>query len=228
MNIRYEGWELPFFDSAKNFRSYQFRLIKRYIFGSVAEVGAGHGVSLEYYYKFTSNIHLFEPSKNLRKILKKKFKKKNIKIFSKPFNKNSKNKYNAIIYLDVLEHINNDAAEIAKAYKALKKNGNLIISVPAFQHLFSKFDLDIGHLKRYQKRDFEIIAKKIKAKIILMKYYDSIGYFLSLLSKLFFTQYKKDFKLKIMLWDKMIIISRLLDFLTKNLLGKSLLIIIRK
>ncbi len=105
MNIHYEGWELPFFNNARNFRNYQFHLIKKYIHGSVAEVGAGHGVNLQYYYKFASNIHLFEPSKNLGKILKKKFKKKNIKIFLKPFDKNSKNKYNTIIYLDVLEHI---------------------------------------------------------------------------------------------------------------------------
>jgi hypothetical protein len=72
MNIHYKRWELPFFNSAINFRSYQFHLIKKYITGSVAEVGAGHGVNLEYYYKFASNIHLFEPSKNLFNILKKK------------------------------------------------------------------------------------------------------------------------------------------------------------
>ena len=75
MNIHYERWELPFFNNARNFRNYQFHLIKKYIHGSVAEVGAGHVANLEYYYKFASNIHLFEPSKNLGKILKK-FKKK--------------------------------------------------------------------------------------------------------------------------------------------------------
>jgi hypothetical protein len=228
MNINYNGWELPYFNKSLNFRNYQFYLIKKYIVGLVAEVGAGCGINLKYYYKLLSKIHLFEPSYHLYKILKKKFQKKNIKIFPKILNKNIKNKYNTIIYLDVLEHINNDRAEITKAYKALKKNGNLIISVPAFQHLFSKFDLDVGHVKRYCKKDFYIIAKKLKVKIILMKYYDSIGYFLSLFSKLFIKQYKKNFKLKIIIWDKMIFISRFLDFLTRNSFGKSLLIIVRK
>jgi 2-polyprenyl-3-methyl-5-hydroxy-6-metoxy-1,4-benzoquinol methylase len=228
MKIYYNGWELPYFNKAINFRNYQSYLIKKYISGLVAEIGAGYGVNLKYYYKFASKIHLFEPSKNLYRILKKKIKKKNLKIFSRPLNKNIKNKYNTIIYLDVLEHITNDISEIIKAYNALKKNGNLIISVPAFQHLFSKFDLDLGHIKRYRKKDFEIIAKKIKAEIVLIKYYDSIGYFLSLASKLLSKEYKKNFKLKIMIWDKMIIISKLLDLLTLNLLGKSLLIIIKK
>jgi 2-polyprenyl-3-methyl-5-hydroxy-6-metoxy-1,4-benzoquinol methylase len=228
MNVYYKGWELPYFNRSLNFRSYQFYLIKKYIGGLVAEVGAGYGSHLKYYYRLSSKIHLFEPSYNLYKILKKKFKNKNIKIFSTGLNKNIKNKYNTIIYLDVLEHINNSRAEITKAYKALRKNGNLIISVPAFNHLFSKFDLDIGHVKRYCKKDFEIIVKKINAKIIVMKYYDSVGYFLSVASKLFSKEYKKNFKLKIMIWDKMMIISRLLDLLTLNFLGKSLLIIIKK
>lgn len=227
----YQGWELPYFNNAKNFRKYQFSLIREYIFGSVAEVGPGHGVNLLHYYKHASKIDLFEPSNNLYKILKRKFKKYNINIFNKYFHfsdKKNKRKYNTIIYLDVLEHITNDISEIIKAYNALKKNGYLIISVPAFQHLFSKFDLDLGHIKRYRKKDFEIITKKIKAEIVLIKYYDSIGYFLSLASKLLSKEYKKNFKLKIMIWDKMIIISKLLDLLTLNLLGKSLLIIIKK
>ena len=40
--------------------------------------------------------------------------------------------YNSILYLDVLEHIKEDEKEIIKAYRSLKKNGSLIINVPAF------------------------------------------------------------------------------------------------
>lgn len=228
----YQGWELPYFNNAKNFRKYQFSLIREYIFGSVAEVGPGHGVNLLHYYKHASKIDLFEPSNNLYKILKRKFKKYNINIFNKYFHfsdKKNKRKYNTIIYLDVLEHIKNDAHEIAKACKSLVKNGHLIINVPAFSYLYSQFDLDIGHIKRYNKKDFQIIEKKIKGKIILIKYYDSIGYFLSLISKLLSQKkYRNNFKLKILLWDKMIIVSKLMDFLTMNLFGKSLLVIIKK
>jgi phospholipid N-methyltransferase len=224
----YQGWELPYFNNAKNFRKYQFSLIRKFIYGSVAEVGPGHGVNLAQYYKHASKIDLFEPSNNLYNILKRKFKMKNIKVFNKYFDF-SKKKYNTILYLDVLEHIKNDAHEIARAYKSLSKNGHLIINVPAFSYLYSQFDLDIGHIKRYNKKDFQIITKNIKGKIILMKYYDSVGYFLGFISKLFDRKkYRNNFKLKILLWDKMIIISKLIDFLTMNLFGKSLLVIIKK
>lgn len=228
----YQGWELPYFNKAKNFRKYQFSLIREYIYGSVAEVGPGHGVNLLQYYKHASKIDLFEPSNNLYKILKKKFNKENINILNRYFrlsNTQKKRKYNTIIYLDVLEHIQNDAHEITRAFKSLVKNGHLIINVPAFSYLYSQFDKDIGHIKRYNKKDFQMIEKKIKGKIILIKYYDSVGYFLSLISKTFSQKkYRNNFKLKILLWDKMIIVSKLIDFLTMNLFGKSLLVIIKK
>jgi len=51
-----------------------------------------------------------------------------------------KNAYDTIIYLDVIEHIKNYENELINAYKSLKKNGNLIINVPAFQFLFSQFN----------------------------------------------------------------------------------------
>ena len=47
-----------------------------------------------------------------------------------------------------IEHIKNSKAEIIKAFKSLKKNGHLIINVPAFQHLYSDFDNDVDVFKR--------------------------------------------------------------------------------
>ena len=38
-DIDYDGWELGFFDLSKNFRKYQFDLIKEFISGKVAEIG---------------------------------------------------------------------------------------------------------------------------------------------------------------------------------------------
>ena len=45
----YEGWELPFFDKAKNFRQYQLAILKKHINGAVAEIGPGNGSLCEKY-----------------------------------------------------------------------------------------------------------------------------------------------------------------------------------
>ena len=90
----------------------------------------------------------------------------------------------AKLYLDVLEHIKKDEKEIGKAFATLKKGGYLIINVPAFSHLYSQFDKDVGHHKRYEKKDFKNLVSKLKVKNTKYMYYDSIGYLLSLMSKM--------------------------------------------
>ena len=226
--VNYDGFELEFFDKSKNFRNYQLKLIKKYIKGYIAEVGPGNGVNASSYIKYPKKIDLYEPTKKLYLEIKKKFKKnKKVANYNKKFLL-QKEKYDSILYLDVLEHIKKDKEEILKAFKSIKKNGYLIINVPAFSYLYSKFDKDVGHHKRYQKKDIRIIFKNLKYKKLDLRYYDSIGYILSLFSKLTFSNYKNKFNQKIKIWDSLIPLSKIIDFLTFNLFGKSLLIVIKK
>ena len=226
-NKNYEGWELKFFDNSKNFRLYQQQLINKYLLGHLAEVGPGNGTNLSYYIDKPNKIYLFEPSKKHYDNLKKTFSKNHkIKVFNRSFG--GKKKYDTIVYLDVLEHIKKDKEEVKKALGLLKKNGKLIINVPANSHLNSNFDKDVGHYKRYSKKDFEIILKNFSFRKVSYRYYDSIGYLLSLMSKLFITNYKKNFEKKIKFWNNLIFLSKLLDKITLNVFGKSLLVIIEK
>ena len=100
----------------------------------------------------------------------------------------------------------------------------MIINVPAYQHLYSQFDKDINHFRRYSKTNFLKLIKDYDFKKVDLKYYDSIGYLLSLASKNSKLDYKKNFSLKIKIWDNLIIFSRIIDFLIFNIFGKSLMI----
>ena len=139
-----------------------------------------------------------------------------------------KTKYDTIIYLDVLEHIRNDEKEILSAYKRLKKNGNLIISVPAFQYLYTDYDRKIGHYRRYDKKSFEKIFNKLKLKSYQMTYFDSIGYALIFLSKFLAVSNRVNFRGSVKLWNFLIPISKILDVFLSIFIGKSLMVIITK
>tara|TARA_B100000035_G_C20921392_1_gene518663 strand:- start:105 stop:788 length:684 start_codon:yes stop_codon:yes gene_type:complete len=221
--IFYGGWELQYFDKASNFRNYQFDLVKRFIKGNVAEVGPGNGVFLKYYLPLADTIDLFEPSENFL-INLNKFKDTKVNIINSYFKEN-KNYYDTILYLDVLEHIKDDQSEVQAAYESLKKGGALIINVPAFQHLYSKFDKDIEHLRRYSKNTLNSLTTKLSFSQTNLFYYDSIGYLLSFASKLITKDYLNNFDKKIKIWDSLIPFSKLIDLLTLNKFGKSLIMI---
>ena len=223
--IQYDGFELEHFDSAYNFRKYQVSLIKDYLKGKLLEVGPGKGGLTFFYSKFVNKPTLIEPEKKLYKLLKKKFKNKNFIIKNYTIDK-IKNKFDTIIYFDVLEHIENDLHEIKTARKKLKKNKYLIFSVPAYQSLYSSFDKSVGHFKRYNKKDFILISKKTGLKIDKLIYYDSIGFLLLVLNR-FFSLNQTSLKKKLFYWNLLIPLSKLIDFLTFNKFGKSLLCVFK-
>ena len=224
--IKYDGYELEYFDSAYNFRKYQLQLIKKYLIGNLAEVGPGKGAFVNYYLKFLKSVMLIEPDNNLFKNLKKKHKnKKKLKIKNTTIDK-IKRKFDSIIYFDVLEHIKDDLNEIKNAKKKCKKKGFLIFSVPAYQSFYNEFDKSVGHFKRYNKNDFKKLSAKTNLKIEKLIYYDSFGFFLLLLNKLFNFS-NTNLKRKIGFWNFFIPLSRLIDFVTLNKFGKSLICVFK-
>jgi len=224
--VQYDGFELDHFDSATNFRFYQLSLIRKYLKDNFLEVGAGKGGLASVYKRLLKNITLIEPDKKLFKILKNKFKKKKIRI-EKNSIKNIKKKFNTIIYFDVLEHIKDDLLEVKSAAKKLKSGGHLIFSVPAYQIFYSDFDRSVGHFKRYNKNDFIQISKKSGLKIEKLIYYDSIGFLFLSINKIFSLK-STNLKFKISLWNLLIPISKVIDFITLNNFGKSLLCVYKK
>lgn len=224
--INYDGFELDTFDSAKKFRNYQIYHIKSYIKDPFLEVGAGQGGLVNLYKKFSKDITLIEPDNKLFQLLRKKFRKKNIKIKNQTIDK-IKYKYHTIVYFDVLEHIKNDLKEVKIASKKLKKNGNLIFNVPAHQLFYNEFDKAVGHFKRYNKKDFKDIEKKTDLKIEKLIYYDSIGLLFLILNKIFKLK-ETNLKYKIYFWNMLIPLSKIIDKLTFNKFGKSLLCVFKK
>jgi SAM-dependent methyltransferase len=57
--------------------------------------------------------------------------------------------YDAIVALDVIEHLDDDRAALASLARLLRPGGTLVVSVPALPELFSEFDRVQGHRRRY-------------------------------------------------------------------------------
>ena len=174
--MKYPGQELENFDKATVWRKYVYFEIKKFIIGNTLEVGAGIGSFTNNYKHLVKNLTLSELDEENFQYIKKKFENENIKI-TNSLTENINESFDTIMYLNVLEHIKDDIEEINQAYKKLNKNGHLIILVPAHNKLYSKFDKEIGHHKRYEMEFFKNININ-NSEISKIIYLDATGYFL--------------------------------------------------
>ncbi|MEA3444224.1 MAG: class I SAM-dependent methyltransferase [Bacteroidota bacterium] len=74
-------------------------------------------------------------------------------------------KYDVVLLFDVLEHIDDDLKFLRATAKHLKPGGLLIINVPAHRLLYSVYDKQIGHVKRYGTKDMDELILKAGLKI---------------------------------------------------------------
>lgn len=74
---------------------------------------------------------------------------KNVEIIEK--NWQLERKYSLIVASDVMEHIEDDVFAFNKLWDALLPGGKLLITVPAFQFLWSKHDVVLHHYRRYDR-----------------------------------------------------------------------------
>ncbi|HMT74556.1 MAG TPA: class I SAM-dependent methyltransferase [Chitinophagaceae bacterium] len=224
---KYISTELAVFKDAQNWKKYFSDIIIPFIQGSVLEVGAGIGSNTPYLInKKINSLTLLEPDKSFANILKQQKTQnqfpQNCDVINGTLQDLKKDLlFDTIIYLDVLEHIENDSEEVSEIYNRLKQNGKLIILSPAFPCIFSKFDKEIGHYRRYTKKSLRKIS--VKMRPLNLRYLDCSGFFLSAANKYFLTQ-KYPSKKQVFFWDKVCIpISRFFDPLTKNFFGRSIL-----
>jgi SAM-dependent methyltransferase len=59
--------------------------------------------------------------------------------------------FDVVVALDVLEHLDDDAAAARELHRALRSGGRLLVTVPAYQWLWSSHDEALGHRRRYRR-----------------------------------------------------------------------------
>ena len=67
--------------------------------------------------------------------------------------------FDTVVILDVLEHLDDDVRFLKAATRVCAAGGRIIISVPAFQSLWSQHDETFGHRRRYSARQLEQVIR---------------------------------------------------------------------
>lgn len=82
--------------------------------------------------------------------------------------------YDMVALLDVLEHVEEDRAALASIARRLKPGGAILITVPAFQWMWSAHDVVNHHQRRYSKRTLNAAIADAGLKADFVGYFNSI------------------------------------------------------
>jgi SAM-dependent methyltransferase len=225
--FKYVGSELDLFAAVWNWKAYWSRQIQPFVRGDVLEVGAGTG----------SNTRFLDPSggvgrwvclepdpelvSQLVKSLSGAEARRSYETVCGTLQSLAGQQFDTIIYIDVLEHIEDDREELNRAASRLRPGGHVIVLSPAHQYLFSAFDAAIGHFRRYNRQMLRGLSPA-GLRVESMRYLDSAGLILSAANALVLRQ-SMPTKTQLRFWDHWIVpISRVVDRLFLYAVGKSI------
>jgi hypothetical protein len=232
-DLPYIGQELDIFACARNWKKYWSSEIRPFLTGDILEVGAGIGANTEFLKSArVSSWTSLEPDSKLLVRMRSNFDARPdlsdcSTIGGTTESLGSNPLFHCILYIDVLEHIQNDKEELGRASMLLNSGGKIVVLAPAHQELYTPFDRAIGHFRRYNKASLAACTPS-GCKIERLVYLDSVGVVASFANRLLLKQSAPDLK-QILFWDTFLVpLSKIMDRLTSHTVGKSILGIWRK
>jgi SAM-dependent methyltransferase len=224
----YVGNELELFAEAVHWKRYFRSAIADRLVGDVLEVGAGIGETARHLLDGRQRSWLcLEPDERLGTRLRAWAEAGDVAPLptvqiGTTADLDPRSRFDTILYIDVLEHIEDDRAEMARAAQLLAPRGALIVLSPAFQQLFSDFDRSVGHFRRYTRASLaEVMPPSVRQ--VRLRYLDSVGFLASLSNRALLRQALPT-RRQIALWDRVMIpASRVLDPLLARSFGRSVL-----
>ncbi|MEO0509725.1 MAG: class I SAM-dependent methyltransferase [Verrucomicrobiota bacterium] len=137
--------------------------------------------------------------------------------------------FDAIASVNVLEHIEDDIAELKNWHALLKPGGRVCLLVPAHPEIYASIDNLMGHYRRYTKRSMTDKIESAGLQITELYYFNFLGYWLWLLNFKVFKRKTIDAK-NVAFFDRVLIhFSKIMDLIRLNAFkGQSLICIARK
>lgn len=182
----YTGRELEAMSVAANYHNWILDIFKPHLGRHLVEVGAGLGSFSELILgrHDCETLSLVEPSRDMCEQLRVRASQMppipRVDVYQGSFAEaagliSAKHLPDSVIYVNVLEHIEDDEGELAAIHNTLSAQGRVFIFVPALAWLYGAFDERVGHVRRYTKNDLEARLHRAGFKIVVSSYFDLAG-----------------------------------------------------
>ena len=223
--------------NAIHFNKWMYEQVSVWMKNDILEVGSGIGNLSEFFIEKGASISLSDIRKSYCNVLEKRFpdhiKKnpvRNVDLVAEDFSSKYADligTFDSAFALNVVEHIENDKLALKNLYSLLKSNGNLVILVPAHPALYNKIDKSLHHYKRYTKSGIEKVILDAGFKVTQTKGFNALGIPAWWISGTLFrsTQIRHS---EMYLYDKMVPLAQLIDWLLGKSIGLSLITFAQK
>ena len=160
--VRYQRWVLSSFGPPLR--------------GRVLEVGAGVGNFTRWLARSAERVVVVEPDASMADALSE-VAPANVEVRTVPIEdlRGSEERFDAVVAINVLEHIEEDAEAVRIAHEVLRPGGRLCVFVPAHQVLFGSLDRRYGHLRRYTRRATKALLEVGGFHVAACRYFNPVG-----------------------------------------------------
>ena len=222
---------------AKKFNKWMFDTIKPWCKGNVLEVGSGIGNISRNFIDNGWEIVLSDIRNNYIDYLRHEFTGKptlkgimHLDLVHPDFStvyQDSLGKFDTVFALNVVEHIENDLLALQNIKLLLREGGHVVILVPAYQKLYNRFDEELEHYRRYNKKSLKNLIKHGGYSEVHSQYFNAtgiLGWFVS--GKI--QRNKTIPKSQMSLYDKLVPVFKIVDKGLFNQLGLSVISVGKK
>jgi SAM-dependent methyltransferase len=224
-DFKYEGGDnLDAMEFAKNYNAYLLGLIDRHVPGQrLLDFGAGIGTFALPIAAHGRNVVCVEPDSKQRAVTTGTL-ETHADLSSIP-----NGSIDGAYSLNVLEHIEHEERPLSALIQRLRPGGRFLVYVPAFNVLFSSMDRRVGHFRRYRRFELESLLHRCGFEIVLSRYVDGLGFFVTLLYKVIGSRSGNVSPRSVSIYDRFVFPASLLcDRLFGRVLGKNVLVVAKK
>jgi ubiquinone/menaquinone biosynthesis C-methylase UbiE len=178
---RYAADDLETMQEAHRYRAHLFNLFREHVGKRVLEVGSGIGTMTRPLADVADVVVGLEPNVNCISRLREtmqghpRFVLHACHLEECDRAELTGHRFDTVVCVNVLEHIEDDAAALRTFKDVLIPNGRVLIFVPAVQAVYSAHDAELGHHRRYSKPTLARAFRDAGLDLLTLRYTNPIG-----------------------------------------------------
>jgi SAM-dependent methyltransferase len=234
----YPGRELESMAFALNYHRWIRDIFRPYLGKRVVEVGAGSGSFSELILETRpERLDAIEPSANMYPLLAAHLRhldsgnvgrahQGTLTTSMEGIRKSGQP--DSVVYVNVLEHVEDDVSELAAIHSLLRPRGHALIFVPANPWLMGTMDREFGHFRRYTMKELRGKCESAGFTIRLASHFDFLGIAPWWLKYCLFKSRKME-PAAVRLYDRCVVpASRFIESLIPPPIGKNIVLVAGK